>query len=269
MLEAAVAAGAQAIDIEIETAEAAAGAAEPVPWARQHGRLLPQLRIHPSHGYGGEPDHAGSGRRLQGGHHGAQAVRQSARPGGRQGASRGIAWWCSPWANWVFPRACFRPCSAAFTRTPRPMYAEGTAAGQVSARHLRRLFRVEKLRKATQDLRRDRRSYPALHFAGRAQPRVSIAPHGRGVPAVPGDARPTARFLFTTAERLPLAGFSVTIPHKQKVIRYLDAVDPLARRIGAVNTVWRKAGKWRGANTDVAGVTGPLAACSASGTPRS
>ena len=40
------------------------------------------------------------------------------------------------------------------------------------------------------------------------------------------------------AEKLPLAGFSVTIPHKQKIIRYLDVVDPLARRIGAVNTVW-------------------------------
>ena len=59
--------------------------------------------------------------------------------------------------------------------------------------------------------------------------------------------------------KLPLAGFSVTIPHKQKIIRYLDAVDPLARRIGAVNTVWRKAGKWRGTNTDAAGITGPLA----------
>ena len=29
-------------------------------------------------------------------------------------------------------------------------------------------------------------------------------------------------------------------------MRYLDHVDPLARRIGAVNTVGRKAGKWRG-----------------------
>ena len=43
------------------------------------------------------------------------------------------------------------------------------------------------------------------------------------------------------------------------MIRYLDAVDPLAKRIGAVNTVWRKAGRWRGANTDVAGITAPLA----------
>ena len=60
------------------------------------------------------------------------------------------------------------------------------------------------------------------------------------------------------AGKLPIAGFSVTIPHKQKIMRYLDIVDPLARRIGAVNTVWRKAGKWRGANTDAAGVTEPL-----------
>jgi 3-dehydroquinate dehydratase/shikimate dehydrogenase len=64
---------------------------------------------------------------------------------------------------------------------------------------------------------------------------------------------------FTLAGSLPLAGFSVTIPHKQKVLRYLDIIDPLARRIGAVNTIWKKAGKWRGTNTDAEAVTGPLA----------
>ena len=56
-----------------------------------------------------------------------------------------------------------------------------------------------------------------------------------------------------------MAGFSVTIPHKQKVLRYLDVVDPLARRIGAVNTIWRKSGKWRGTNTDAEAITMPLA----------
>ncbi|HPD03031.1 MAG TPA: hypothetical protein PK245_06720, partial [Clostridia bacterium] len=60
------------------------------------------------------------------------------------------------------------------------------------------------------------------------------------------------------ALRLPVAGFSVTIPHKQRIMRYLDAIDPLARRIGAVNTVWRKGGKWRGANTDAPAVVAPL-----------
>src|SRR5262249_62137320 len=59
------------------------------------------------------------------------------------------------------------------------------------------------------------------------------------------------------AGKMPLAGFSVTLPHKQKIIRYLDQVDPLARRIGAVNTVWRKTGKWRGGHTGAAGADPP------------
>jgi 3-dehydroquinate dehydratase/shikimate dehydrogenase len=64
---------------------------------------------------------------------------------------------------------------------------------------------------------------------------------------------------MTLAADLPVAGFSVTIPHKQRILRYLDAVDPLARRIGAVNTVWRKAGRWRGLNADAPAVIAPLA----------
>ena len=78
----------------------------------------------------------------------------------------------------------------------------------------------------------------------------------RSLPFLVNAGRLKDFFLF--AEKMPLAGFSVTIPHKQKVIRYLDHVDPLAKRIGAVNTVWRKAGKWRGTNTDAAGITVPL-----------
>ncbi len=34
-----------------------------------------------------------------------------------------------------------------------------------------------------------------------------------------------------------LAGFNVTIPYKQQVIEYLDAIDPEAKAIGAVNVV--------------------------------
>jgi shikimate dehydrogenase len=60
------------------------------------------------------------------------------------------------------------------------------------------------------------------------------------------------------ATELPVAGFSVTIPHKERIVRYLDCVEPQAKRIGAVNTVWRKAGKWRGTNTDTEGVLKPL-----------
>jgi 3-dehydroquinate dehydratase/shikimate dehydrogenase len=138
-----------------------------------------------------------------------------------------------------------------------PNSAEGTAPGQLSARTLRQLYRVEKFTRGA-------RIYGVI-----ADPvRHSISPvvHNRAFQSRRLDAvylpflvHPAQlKDFFVIAEKLPIAGFSVTIPHKQKIIRYLDIVDPLARRIGAVNTVWRKAGKWRGCNTDVDGVLMPL-----------
>jgi len=54
-----------------------------------------------------------------------------------------------------------------------------------------------------------------------------------------------------------LAGLNVTIPYKQAVIPYLDAVDPAARQIGAVNVIkiGRPNGKpfLTGFNTDIEG----------------
>lgn len=139
-----------------------------------------------------------------------------------------------------------------------PNASEGTASGQVSARLLRHLYRVEKF------------SHAAKIYGVIADPvRHSISPavHNRAFQAHRLDAvylpflvqSTQLKDFFVLAGKLPVAGFSVTIPHKQKVMRYLDVVDPLARRIGAVNTIWRKAGKWRGTNTDAGAVTVPLA----------
>jgi 3-dehydroquinate dehydratase/shikimate dehydrogenase len=50
-----------------------------------------------------------------------------------------------------------------------------------------------------------------------------------------------------------LEGFSVTLPHKQSVMRYLDRVDSTAKAIGAVNTVIRSGKKLAGTNTDAPG----------------
>ena len=52
---------------------------------------------------------------------------------------------------------------------------------------------------------------------------------------------------------LDIKGFSVTIPHKSTVIPLLDEMDPLAKDIGAVNTVVNKSGRLIGYNTDAAG----------------
>lgn len=50
------------------------------------------------------------------------------------------------------------------------------------------------------------------------------------------------------------AAINVTIPYKQTVIPYLDAISPVARRIGAVNTIVNRDGKLYGHNTDYYGM---------------
>jgi 3-dehydroquinate dehydratase/shikimate dehydrogenase len=156
-----------------------------------------------------------------------------------------------------FPSRILSPAFGGIYTYAAPLCAEGTAAGQVCARQLRGLYRIEKL------------SRTAKTFGVIADPvRHSLSPvlHNRAMQARRIDAvylpflvqPPHLRDFMTLAEKLPVTGFSVTIPHKQRIVRYLDHVDPLARRIGAVNTVWRKAGKWRGTNTDVPGILLPL-----------
>ncbi|MET3699318.1 shikimate dehydrogenase [Bacillus oleivorans] len=47
-----------------------------------------------------------------------------------------------------------------------------------------------------------------------------------------------------------IEGFNVTIPHKEAIISHLDEIDPLAKEIGAVNTVILRNGSYIGYNTD-------------------
>ncbi|MFS0554545.1 shikimate dehydrogenase [Brevibacillus sp. 179-C9.3 HS] len=49
---------------------------------------------------------------------------------------------------------------------------------------------------------------------------------------------------------LGLKGVNVTIPHKVAIMPMLDEIDPLAKRIGAVNTVVAREGRLIGYNTD-------------------
>ncbi|MCB9637871.1 MAG: shikimate dehydrogenase [Myxococcales bacterium] len=53
-------------------------------------------------------------------------------------------------------------------------------------------------------------------------------------------------------------GVTCTIPHKTAVIPLLDELDPIARDIGAVNTVVHQDGKMIGYNTDWIGIVEPL-----------
>jgi 3-dehydroquinate dehydratase/shikimate dehydrogenase len=138
-----------------------------------------------------------------------------------------------------------------------PLVAEGTAPGQIPAKLIRTLYRADKLGKHSKvfGVIADPVSHsksPQIHNRAFQAKRIdAVYLPFRVVPSALGD-------WMKLAHSLPVSGFSVTIPHKQKVMRYLDTIDPLARRIGAVNTVWRKGGKWRGTNTDAAGIVRPL-----------
>lgn len=52
---------------------------------------------------------------------------------------------------------------------------------------------------------------------------------------------------------LNIGGVSVTMPHKQEIMKYLDKIDETAQKIGAVNTVVNKDGILTGYNTDWVG----------------
>ena len=55
------------------------------------------------------------------------------------------------------------------------------------------------------------------------------------------------------------SGFNVTIPYKQRIIPFLDELDPIAAKIGAVNTIQILAnGTWKGYNTDYIGFIKPI-----------
>ena len=257
VLAAAVEAGARAVDVEIETAESAV---EKLSALRERSRLILSY-----HNFTGTPALETVLRRMVKIPADAYKLVTTARKPSDVlrvltlvKAHPKLPLVLLAMGEQGFATRVLSPCFGGLFTYAAPSAAEGTAAGQVSAKMLRSVYRIDRVTRAA-------RIYGVI-----ADPvRHSISPavqnrafQSRRLDAVylpfrvPG---PLLKDFFTFAGGLPLAGFSVTIPHKQKVLRYLDYIDPLSRRIGAVNTVWRKAGKWRGANTDVEGILGPLA----------
>ena len=62
----------------------------------------------------------------------------------------------------------------------------------------------------------------------------------------------------TGLRALGLRQLSVSLPHKLAIMEYLDRVTPIARRIGAVNTVIREGDELVGSNTDWSGAVRAL-----------
>ncbi|MBX7067336.1 MAG: shikimate dehydrogenase [Parachlamydiales bacterium] len=63
---------------------------------------------------------------------------------------------------------------------------------------------------------------------------------------------------FVLMKKLPFGGLSVTIPLKEAIHTEMDEISPLAKKIGAINTVIFKHGKVFGTNTDAPGALNAL-----------
>lgn len=65
---------------------------------------------------------------------------------------------------------------------------------------------------------------------------------------------PLPGFSLREALGLPVEGLSVTQPYKTQAFELADVLDPIARAVGAVNTLVRRAEGWWGGNTDATGI---------------
>ena len=137
-----------------------------------------------------------------------------------------------------------------------------TAPGQVNARQLRSVYRIDEIDRDTMicglvGLPVMHSVSPHMHNAAFAESRVN----GVYLPLEVNDidAFMTRMVHPKTREvQWNLRGLSITAPHKWSVMNHLDWLDPEAREIGAVNTVVIEQGLLRGYNTDVHGFIEPL-----------
>jgi len=144
---------------------------------------------------------------------------------------------------------------AAFTFASSGENAE-TAPGQVSARTLRDLYRVEQLDQATRIF--GVAGNPISHSLSPLLHNTAFRREAVNAVLLPLKVR-MLEDLLTLMRELPLAGVAVTMPLKQEVLPHLANMDPLTASIGACNTLRTGVdGKIYGFNTDVAGLIRPL-----------
>jgi 3-dehydroquinate dehydratase/shikimate dehydrogenase len=144
---------------------------------------------------------------------------------------------------------------AAFTFASGADGAE-TAPGQVSARTLLDLYRLEQLDQATRIFAVA--GNPIAHSLSPIMHLTAFRRENVNAIMLPLKVK-SLDDLLTVVRDLPLDGVAVTMPLKQEVLPHLANMDPLTAKIGACNTLRTGAdGKLYGFNTDVAGVVRPL-----------
>ena len=137
-----------------------------------------------------------------------------------------------------------------------------TASGQFSARDLIETYRVKELDEQTEIY--GIVGNPVAQSLSPFMHNAAYKIHNLNAVYIPFEVKNLDEFIkrFIRKEtqeiELNFKGFSVTIPHKQTIIKHLDFIDETAKKIGAVNTVKIVGGKLYGYNTDAQGFIEPL-----------
>jgi len=130
--------------------------------------------------------------------------------------------------------------------------AVATAPGQIPLRDLKTLYRAHELTRATRVF--GVIGNPVGHSLSPLLHNTGYITAGKDAVYLPFLVENLKDFLKAMPD-FGVRGFSVTLPHKEKIFAHLGDVEPLAEKIGAVNTVTvRKDGSLYGSNTDYVGV---------------
>jgi 3-dehydroquinate dehydratase / shikimate dehydrogenase len=134
---------------------------------------------------------------------------------------------------------------------------DAVAPGQLTVERLLRDFRFRRISP-------DAHLYgvvgnPVMHSRSPIMHNAGFAALGLNAAYVPLEAQDTEDFV-RFARRSGLRGASITTPFKVSLMPYFDEIDRVATRVGAVNTLVVRDGRWIGANTDVDGFLAPLRA---------
>ena len=141
-----------------------------------------------------------------------------------------------------------------FTGSPWT-YAGSASPGQVSARVLAGIYRVRRTTPSTTVYAIA--GTPLAHSASPFMHNTAFVDAQMDAVYIPLETDDAEEF-FAVADAIGLNGASVTAPLKSRVIGPQVEGDELARRIGAVNTLRRRNGRWESRNFDVAGFAAPL-----------
>lgn len=137
-----------------------------------------------------------------------------------------------------------------------------TAPGQVTAKELRDVYRINQIDRDTQIT--GLMGHPVSHSISPQIQNQAFASAGVNAVYIPLEVHNASTFMRRMVHPRSreidwnLRGLSVTAPHKVSVMQHLDWIDPLAQEIGAVNTIVIERDALRGYNTDAIAVLKPV-----------